>query len=66
MLYLYYNKNLHILDQNEVAIGLVHAGRSRSDNKICEYLWLVTQISVKKEALTKVLKTSAEFIQKKK
>lgn len=65
MLYLYYNKNLCILDENAVAVGLVHAGRCRTDNRLSEYLWLISQIEVKREAISKVLKTSAEFIQKK-
>ena len=62
MLYLSYNSKEAILDEREISLGLLHAGRNRSDNRLPEYLWVVSQLKVDSRGIFKLLKYGVEVI----
>lgn len=56
LVYLSFNARLGILNEADVAVGLVQAGRHRSDNKFQEYMWIVSQLRVDGRTIIKILK----------
>ena len=64
MIYLSYNGKFCMLDEGEVALGLIEAARNRTDQAFLDYLWLVCQIRVDWRAISKLLKIGIEVIQK--
>lgn len=61
MAYLSFNAYFNILNEPEIALGLLQAGRHRSDSKFPEYMWIVCQIKVDYRAIIKILKYSAQM-----
>lgn len=63
MLFLNYNVKMQIFDTNSVALGLIHAGKHRSDGKLPEYLWIVSQLKVNKEVISSILKAIGQLLE---
>jgi hypothetical protein len=62
MIVLSYNQRFLILDEADIALGLLHAGRTRTDNQLPEYLWLVSQLRVDQRSVSKLLKYGQEIL----
>lgn len=62
MAYLSYNIQVNFLSEPDIALGLVHAGRHRSDNRFPEYMWIICQIRVDYRAIVKILKYSSQML----
>ena len=64
MIYLSYNNKFCILDEPEIALGLIEAGSHRTDNAMIGYLWLICQIRVDAGGILKLLKIGRQLLWK--
>ncbi len=61
-IYLNQNSRYGILSEDEVAIGLIDAGKGQKLVKLPEYLWIVSQIKAGDKAVLKVLKIAQDCL----
>ena len=54
---------MQILDTNAISLGLLHAGKQRSDGKLHEYLWIVSQLKSNKEVISSIVKITGQLIE---
>ena len=64
MIYLSYNNKFCILDEPEIALGLIEAGSHRTDSAMIGYLWLICQIRVDAGGILKLLKIGRQLLWK--
>ena len=63
MVYLSYNYRFCILDEAEVALGLIEAAKNRTDDSLQSYLWIICQIRVDARGILKLLKIGSNVLQ---
>lgn len=63
MLYLSYNSQIAILDEPEIALGLIQAGKTRTDGQLPEYLWLVSQVRIDRRGVSKLVKVADDILE---
>lgn len=63
MAYLSYNSQIAILDEPEIALGLIQAGKTRTDGQLPEYLWLVSQVRIDPRGVSKLVKVADDILE---